>query len=131
MNTKQLLISFACLTHVHYIACMHFVKAFAIECMQDYIIIINERELSSHAYCSLYNYMLEYIATYYNYYHSGYWSGNRTPIPMAIGPAIGHMQGTDCKRQSDSCIYFVLCCLGRSKELGCCIAFIFEFQGLN
>ena len=35
---------------------------------------------------------------------SGYWSGNRTLIPVAIGPAIGHVQG---KRQSDSCIYFV------------------------
>ena len=35
---------------------------------------------------------------------SGYWSGNRTFIPVAIGPAIGHVQG---KRQSDSCVYFV------------------------
>ena len=39
--------------------------------------------------------------------HSGYWSGNRTHIPVAIGPAIGHVQGTDGKRQLDSCVYFV------------------------
>ena len=43
--------------------------------------------------------------------HSGYWSGNRMPIPMAIGLAISHVQGTDCKHQSDSCLYFMLCCL--------------------
>ena len=43
------------------------------------------------------------------YQRSGYWSGNRTPIPVAIGPANGHVQGTDRKRQSDSCIY--LCCV--------------------
>ena len=30
---------------------------------------------------------------------SGYWSGNQTPISMAIGPAIGHV----VKHQSDSC----------------------------
>ena len=35
---------------------------------------------------------------------SGYWSGNRTFSPVAIGPAIGCVQG---KRQSDSCVYFV------------------------
>ena len=40
-------------------------------------------------------------------YRSGYWSGNQTHIPVAIGPAIGHVQGTDGKRQSDSCVYFV------------------------
>ena len=31
----------------------------------------------------------------------------RRPFSVAIGPAIGHVQGTDCKRQSDSCVYFV------------------------
>ena len=38
-------------------------------------------------------------------YRNGYWSGNRTPISVAIGPAIGHV--SDRKRQSDSYVYFV------------------------
>ena len=33
---------------------------------------------------------------------SGYWSGNRTFIPVAIGPAIGHV----VKHQSDSCYIY-------------------------
>ena len=41
------------------------------------------------------------------------------PISVAIGPTIGHVQGTDRKRQSDSCAYFMLCCLCGLKELGC------------
>ena len=48
---------------------------------------------------------------------SGYWSSNRTPIPVAIGPAIGHVQGTDRKRQSDLCVYFVLCCFSWSIDI--------------
>ena len=34
--------------------------------------------------------------------HSGYCSGNRTFIPVAIGPAIGHV----VKHQSDSCYIY-------------------------
>ena len=29
---------------------------------------------------------------------SGYWSGNRTPIPVAIGPAIGHVRACHSRR---------------------------------
>ena len=35
-------------------------------------------------------------------FRSGYWSGNRTFIPVAIGPAIGHV----VKHQSDSCYIY-------------------------
>ena len=50
--------------------------------------------------------MFNALGAYLSHYNlcSGYWSGSWTFIPVAIGPAIGHMQG---KRQSDSCVYFV------------------------
>ena len=43
-------------------------------------------------------------------------SARRCNIAVAIGPVTGRpfpwlVQGTDRKRQSDSCVYFVLCCL--------------------
>ena len=47
--------------------------------------------------------------------------------PVAIGLAIGHMQGTDSKYQSDSCIA-VHVVLSLSKGLGCSIASIFEIR---
>ena len=39
---------------------------------------------------------------YYFIFRSGYWSGNRTFSPVAIGPAIGHV----VKHQSDSCYIY-------------------------
>ena len=54
---------------------------------------------------------------------SGYWSGNQTPIPVAIGLAIGHVQGTARKRQSDSA--FVLCCLCRSLDI------LYSIEGIS
>ena len=40
--------------------------------------------------------------SYIYIYRSGYWSGNRTFSPVAIGPAIGHV----VKHQSDSCYIY-------------------------
>ena len=45
---------------------------------------------------------------------SGYCYGNRMPIPVAIGPAIGHVQGTD--RKQDQIHVFTSCCVTSSIE---------------
>ena len=73
--------------------CLSFAVAQRVECQESQKPGKESGDVHLKTLLQLHNIYRDGVIAHYNYVHrSGYWSGNRTPIPVAIGPAIGHVR---------------------------------------